>query len=60
MPRPARPSSGHRAPTADQGTVLVGGAVVVRDGRLLSLDLDEILHTAREQRARLLARTALR
>jgi hypothetical protein len=40
--------------------VLVGGAVVVRDGRRLSLDLDGILHTAREQRARLLARTALR
>jgi cytosine/adenosine deaminase-related metal-dependent hydrolase len=48
------------ARASDVRTVLVGGAVVVRDGRLLSLDLDEILHTAREQRARLLARTALR
>ena len=47
------------ARASDVRTVLIGGRVVVRDGRLLSLDRDDVVRTAREQRARLLERVRL-
>jgi 5-methylthioadenosine/S-adenosylhomocysteine deaminase len=48
----------YNARAADVRAVLVGGRVVVRDGRLLTLDVGAVLEEAREQRSRLLCRAA--
>jgi 5-methylthioadenosine/S-adenosylhomocysteine deaminase len=49
----------YNARAADVRTVLVGGRIVVRHGRLLTLDVGAVLEEAREQRERLLRRAAL-
>jgi cytosine/adenosine deaminase-related metal-dependent hydrolase len=49
----------YHATGADVDTVLVGGEVVVRDGRVTSVDVDEVMADGRREQALALERTGL-